>query len=158
MAAVAAGGAHPPSNEDGTLMSRFTSATLLGRLDCLGAAVSLACAIHCMATPLIIIVLSVVGISAEVHDSRHALLVTGSVALAAGSLCWGFRVHRDWRLLMVLGGAVASIIRAQCLAEGIEETALMVAGAGLLVIAHLLNRRWCATCAHCEPANQGTEQ
>ena len=157
MAAVPAGGADTACNEDGRLMSRFTSSTLLGRLDRLGAAVSLACAIHCMATPLIIIVLSVVGISAEVHDSLHALLVTGSVALAAGSLCWGFRVHRDWRLFMAFSGAVALIIRAQCLAEGIQETALMVAGAGLLVIAHLLNRRLCATCAHCKDASEAAE-
>jgi hypothetical protein len=139
-------------------MSRFTSSILLGRVDRIGAAVSLACAIHCMATPLIIIVLSLVGISTEVHDSLHALLVFGSVALAAGSLCWGFRVHRDWRLFMVLGGAVALIIRAQFRTEGIQETGLMVAGAGLLVIAHLLNRRLCGTCAHCEHASEGTEQ
>ena len=138
-------------------MRRSASSTLLGRVDRIGAAVSFACAIHCMATPLVIIVLSLVGISAEVHDSMHALLVAGSIALATASLCWGFRVHRDRRLFMVLGGAVAFIIPAQFLATGIQETGLMVAGAGMLVIAHLLNRRLCETCFHCEHAREVAE-
>jgi hypothetical protein len=110
-----------------------------------------------MATPLVIVVLSLVGISAEVHDSMHALLVIGSVALAAASFCWGFRVHRDWRLFLVLGSGVALIIPAQFFASGIRETGLMVAGAGMLVFAHLLNRRLCETCLHCEHAGDVAE-
>jgi hypothetical protein len=76
------------------------AATPLGmvtRADRAGTWLSLLCAVHCMASPLVVTILPLAGLSFLVQEVTEGFLLAASAALAAASLCWGFRLHRRAR-------------------------------------------------------------
>jgi hypothetical protein len=90
--------------------------------------------------------------------SLEVLFIAASVALATGSLCWGFRRHRRWRVLIVLGAALTMIAVGRFLASDPYELVCVVMGAAVLAGGHLLNRYLCRACVVCEdePARGGS--
>lgn len=120
------------------------------RADRVGTCLSLLCAIHCMATPLLGTTLTLAGIGFLAHDSTERLLLMASVGLAAASLWWGFRLHRQRRVFLILAVALALIAIGGFGVESPYETVLVVAGAAMLAAGHLVNRHLCGTCASCE--------
>jgi MerC mercury resistance protein len=125
-------------------MSGGPASSMPAREDRLGVALSLACAAHCVAVPL-----PAAGIGWLLAGSAEALLVAASLVLAAGSLCWGVRVHGRWGVLLPLWVALAMIVTGRLLAHEPYELLLVVTGAMLLTASHLLNRHLCRTCATC---------
>jgi len=124
----------------------------LARMDRVGTSLSLACAIQCMAVPLLLSVLPLSGLRPLMLDAVETLFVIASVGLAVASHCWGFRIHRKRRGLLIVAGAIAMILAGRSLADGPYEMALVVCGALLLVAGHLLNRYLCHACLSCEQA------
>ena len=55
-------------------------------VDNAGACLSFACAIHCLAMPLLIVVLPLVGLGFFVGESAEWVIILSAVALAIGSL------------------------------------------------------------------------
>jgi hypothetical protein len=127
-------------------MSPAVQPVMLTRADRTGTWLSLVCTVHCMASPLLVTILPVAGLGFLVHDVTEGLLLAASVALAAVSLCWGFRLHRRWRALLFLVGALGFLVVGRWVAEAASERALVVVGAGMLTAGHLLNRHLCSTC------------
>jgi hypothetical protein len=130
-------------------MIATSPALIQARLDQLGVGLSLACAIHCMAFPLLVAVLPLAGLGFLVEGPIEVLLVLASPGMAAGSLCWGFRLHRRWHVFVVLSAALALIVAGRVLVEEPYEIVLVVTGALLLAGCHLLNRHLCLTCHKC---------
>jgi MerC mercury resistance protein len=128
------------------------------RIDLLGTCVSLVCALHCLTVPLLVTVLPLAGAGVVLGGSLEVLFIAASVALATGSLCWGFRRHRRWRVLIVLGAALTMIAVGRFLASDPYELVCVVMGAAVLAGGHLLNRYLCQTCVVCEdePARGGS--
>jgi MerC mercury resistance protein len=128
------------------------------RIDLLGMYVSLVCALHCLTVPLLVTVLPLAGAGVVLGGSLEVLFIAASVALATGSLCWGFRRHRRWRVLIVLGAALTMIAVGRFLASEPYELMCVVMGAAALAGGHLLNRYLCRTCVVCEdePARGGS--
>jgi MerC mercury resistance protein len=128
------------------------------RIDLLGMYVSLVCALHCLTVPLLVTVLPLAGAGVALGGSLEVLFIAASVALATGSLCWGFRRHRRWRVLIVLGAALTMIAVGRFLASEPYELVCVVMGAAALAGGHLLNRYLCRTCVVCEdePARGGS--
>ena len=122
-------------------------------VDNTGACLSFACALHCMAMPLLIIVLPLIGLSFLATERAELVLITGAVALAIGSLAWGVRHHRSWRALLILIVALAFIATARTAVEGTFEVVFYSIGAVLLASAHLVNRHLCKTCPAGEPGD-----
>ena len=118
-------------------------------VDQLGAGLSLACAAHCMATPLLLSLLPFVGLGFLADESVETLLLGTSLVLAVGSLCWGFRIHHQRRTLLLLGAALLLIVGGRLSPEETTEVVGVVLGAGLLACGHLLNRHLCKTCLQC---------
>ena len=118
-------------------------------VDQLGAGLSLACAVHCMATPLLLSLLPLVGLGFLADESVETLLLGASLVLAVGSLCWGFRIHHQRRTLLLLGAALLLIVYGRLSPEETVEIVGVVLGAGLLACGHLLNRHLCKTCLQC---------
>lgn len=117
---------------------------------------SLGCAIHCMAMPFLVAVLPLIGMGFLLDERVETGLVGVSVVLAVASLCWGYRVHRKRRALLLLSAAVALIVAGR-LSEGqIRETALVVTGAVTLATSQFLNRRLCRTCSCCHHGSATT--
>jgi hypothetical protein len=120
------------------------------RLDQVGLGLSLACAIHCLALPLLVAALPLAGLGFLVEGPTDVLLVLASLGMAAGSLCWGFRLHRRWHVFVVLSAALSLIVVGRVLVEGPYEIVLVVTGALLLAGCHLLNRHLCRSCLKCQ--------
>ncbi len=122
-------------------------------VDNTGACLSLACALHCMTMPLLIIVLPLIGLSFLATERAELVLITGAVALAIGSLAWGVRHHRSWRALLILIVALAFIVTSRTAVEGSFEVVFYSIGGILLASAHLVNRHLCKTCPAGEPGD-----
>ena len=129
-------------------MKRYFNQELV---DTTGACLSVACAIHCLAMPLLVAVLPLIGLGFFATERAEVVLISGAIALAIGSLAWGVRHHRRWRALLILIVALAFITTARTAVEGTFEVVFYSIGGVLLASAHLVNRHLCKTCPTCEP-------
>jgi MerC mercury resistance protein len=130
-----------------------------GRLDRLGAAASLVCAVHCAAMPLLVGLLPFVGLSFLVKEQTEWALIGLSLGIGSLSLPPSYaRKHRQWRpLLLFAFGAILILAVRLSEEEGSRlETPAMVIGALSIACAHLVNRRLCRSCAACHPACERT--
>jgi MerC mercury resistance protein len=139
-------------------MNQIAASPSGARIDLVGTCVSLVCALHCLTAPFLVTVLPVAGMGVFLGGSLEVLFILASVALAISSLCWGFRRHRRWQVLIVLGAAVTMIAVGRFLASEPYELLCVVGGAVVLAGGHLLNRYLCLTCVVCEdePAREGS--
>jgi MerC mercury resistance protein len=131
-------------------MNQTAASPLSARLDLVGTCVSLVCALHCLTLPLLVTVLPLAGVGVLLGGPLEVLFITASIALATGSLCWGFRQHRRWRVFVVLGAALTMIVVGRFMASEPYEFVFVVGGAVVLAGGHLLNRYLCLTCRVCE--------
>ena len=122
-------------------------------VDNVGACLSFACAIHCMAAPLLMTVLPLVGLGFILSESAEMALVVGAVSVAIGSLAWGYRHHRKWRVFLMLGSALILIFIARFHASEGTEVIFMAMGGLLLAVVHLINRHLCRICQHCNTSD-----
>ncbi|MDE0398990.1 MAG: MerC domain-containing protein [Candidatus Poribacteria bacterium] len=122
-------------------------------VDTTGACLSFACAVHCLAMPLLVAVLPLIGLGFLVGERAELVIIICAVALATGSLAWGVRHHRSWRVFLILVVALAFIATAQTTVEGTFEVIFHSVGGVLLASAHLANRHLCKTCPACEPGD-----
>ena len=120
-------------------------------VDNTGACLSFACAIHCMAMPLLITILPLIGLGFLTNERAEVVLITIAIGLAIGSLAWGVRHHRSWRAFLILLVAFVFIATARTAVEGTFEVVFYSIGAIALASAHLVNRHLCKTCPACEP-------
>ena len=132
--------------------ARHVAHTLTPWLDRFGAGLSLACALHCLATPVLVSLVPMVGLSVLAGESAETVLLIGSLALAGASLCWGWRVHGQVRLWVLFGAAALLIAAGRLWVEDAAEIVFVSGGAGVLATGHVLNRRWCAACLRCPPS------
>ena len=114
-------------------------------VDNAGAFLSMACAVHCVAMPLVVTMLPLVGLGFLASEPAEYAFI-GAVLLAAGSVVSGARHHRKWRAFPTLVLAVGIIVTGFMAAEGSFEVILHVTGGVLLATTHLLNRHLCRTC------------
>jgi hypothetical protein len=114
-------------------------------VDRAGVVLSLACAVHCAAMPLVAGLLPLIGLHDAVPEAIETGLLLATGAVAVVSLLGGCRHHRQWRPWLLVGGGLGSIAAGRLLVEGSPwaETGLVVAGALLLVAARLVNWRLC---------------
>ena len=122
-------------------------------IDQLGAGLSLACALHCLAAPLLLSLLPFAGVGFLAGESVETAFLGTSLVLAVGSLCWGFRIHHQRCTLLLLGAALLLILSGRFAPEATAEVVCGVLGAGLLAGGHLLNRHLCKTCLQCQAAD-----
>jgi hypothetical protein len=110
---------------------------------------SILCAIHCLATPLIFVSLPA---AAKHSESAEAWIVAASLLIGLSAIRASFR--RGGALLPRIGisAGLAAIIGSRTLLHGPAETILVFSGAAILVTAHLFNcrecRHGCASRAH----------
>jgi sugar phosphate permease len=125
------------------------SATL-SRIDRLGVCLSLACAVQCLATPLLFTVLPLAGLGFFIEGPLEMIFLAAAMAMATGGLCWGFRVHRHRGVFGVLAAAAAMILLGQLVLDESYELAFVVIGTAILAGGHLLNRALCRACRRCQ--------
>ena len=113
--------------------------------DLLGQALSLICLVHCIATP---VVLMLAPALAGFLGGWHPVLLVGVVGTAAWAFIPGYRFHRNNSVLLLALGGVALLGTGVTFFHDnfLAETAMTVAGAGLMLWAHWKNRQLAKTC------------
>ena len=123
------------------------------KLDRAGMVASVVCAVHCAATPFVVILLPFGGLALTGGSAFATLFAMGSVVIGAASARIGLSLHNSRQpLLMVLLGGI--LIAAGRLASSVTvwpETILVVAGACLIASAHAANLHLCR-CRACHIA------
>ncbi len=119
-------------------------------LDPAGVCLSLLCAVHCLLAPALVTSLPLLGLGFLASEQAEAIFVITALAIAVGSITWGFQLHRHQRVLLTLGAATAMMLVGHfALADSPYEIVLVTTGAALLVVSHTLNFHLCRTCAVC---------
>ena len=98
----------------------------IARIDRLGARISFLCAIHCVVVPFAATVLPLVGFGFLADERVERTVLITSIALASASVCWGIRIHRQRRILLLFGVALFLILFGRRFARGLTEIALVV--------------------------------
>jgi len=122
----------------------------ISSIDRLGAGVSFICAIHCAIVPFAATVLPLLGFGFLADERIERTVLITSIGLASASVCWGIRVHRQRRILLLFGAALCLILTGKTLAKDKLEIVLVVPGAILFVCGHVLNQRLSRHCERCD--------
>jgi hypothetical protein len=101
---------------------------------------SILCAIHCLATPLILVSLPA---AAKHSESAEAWIVGASLLIGLSAIRASFRRSGAWLPRIGIGAGLAAIVGSRLLLHGPTETILVFSGATILVTAHLFNCREC---------------
>lgn len=124
--------------------------------DRLGFSASTICAIHCVATPLLLSVLPALGLGFLAHGTFEMVMIATSIVIAAVSLGSSYRIHRKLNpiLMMISGGMILvfNFVGHDSHSETIEMLHPYIAAfAGLMIAgAHWINMRLCRSCEVCE--------
>lgn len=115
-------------------------------LDMLGIGASLACAVHCVALPLLAAVLPLAGAAVHYEPLEYLLLgatpVVGLLALYRG---YRYQHRRIRPSVLFIAGFALLMAGHFWFPEAWELTGIAV-GAGLLIAAHIDNIRFCRKC------------
>lgn len=142
-------------------MADNRTAKIHGKLDTVGACLSLACAIHCIAMPFVITLLPLLGLGILAHSSFETFMFITTISLASASLCWGTFVHRETRILLFVAAAVMLFYMGGFTAHSKHEALFVGFGGLCLAIGHFINIRLCKSCRHCcehEHASEAVEE
>ena len=81
--------------------------TMSINLDKIGMTSSLTCAIHCMAMPLVVTFLPYIGLGFIATESFEWAMLLISSMLGIGSVCMGYKLHRNKKVSMLLSLGLA---------------------------------------------------
>lgn len=115
----------------------MTSNALFRLADRLGCSLSAACAVHCLATPLFVTFLSISPVGEEIEFPMMVV----ALLLAAVTFSAGFVRNTTLLPLTLLVVAGPLMMASRCVHRPWLETTLLVAGAVLLSIGHVVNLR-----------------
>lgn len=115
----------------------------------ISALLSLACAIHCAAMPLLISVLPLVGMQFLASHLMEGLLLAFGVGFGAyGVMRSYFTQHHELGPVIALGIGVSLIVSGFFYAPEAVEPFLVSAGAISIAVAQVLNIRLSRRCTH----------
>ncbi len=120
-------------------LTHASGARWLPALDRFAIVLSAACAVHCVATPILLAVAPLLGSHAFENGMR--LLLGGLAIVAVG---FGTAVHGNWRTVpfLAVGIAILSTLWATD-HHGDGELVLSLAASAALIVAHVLNSHAC---------------
>lgn len=131
----------------------FSSSNLLraiGQWDLAGVGVSVACVVHCVAPPLLVLLIPATGVAWLSDPTLGWVFVGIAASIAIAALGAGFARHRRREPLML--GLVGLVVMAMGHGLASSSTWEMVAGGAggaALITAHLRNRALIRAAARC---------
>jgi hypothetical protein len=120
--------------------------------DAIGIGASLLCAVHCVFLPVLFTTLPLFGI--EILENAYLEAATLLVSMAAGGWAiWrGYtKLHHKKALVIQFLMGLALLILGNCFHHAPMEIPLKIAGAMLIIVAHIRNWR---ACSHCHVAGR----
>jgi len=120
----------------------MTSNKLLRLADCVGCSLSSACAVHCLAAPLLFSILPLSHV-----ESIELPVIVVALSLAAASFSSGFVRNTSVVPLVLLVVAGPVMVASRCVHQPWLEALLLVTGSLLIAAGHLVNMRRSHSCA-----------
>ncbi|WP_068546974.1 MerC domain-containing protein [Thalassotalea crassostreae] len=126
-------------------------------LDRLGITATSLCALHCILLPVFVPLFSLLGLDfLGSHEGEHiflfATLTLGSIALFSGFKRYHRKIYPFY--LLFLGGFI--YWHKHSVEESMQPL-MIIAGAALLVAAHIVNLKLCNNCRSCKDDGCGLE-
>lgn len=116
--------------------------------DKLAISLSMACAIHCLALPLILALLPSLAALQLNHEAFHAWMLAAVIPSSIYALTLGCKQHRRMSVLSLGGIGLICLILAVVLGEArigeYGEKVLTLVGAAFVALGHFINYRWCS--------------
>ena len=120
--------------------------------DKLAIGLSLACAIHCLLLPILLVLLPSMAALQLDNEAFHLWMVIAVIPSSAYALSLGCKQHKRYQLLILGCTGVTLLVLALLLGEEqigeSGEKIMTVIGAACIVIGHWLNYRLCQTPSH----------
>lgn len=112
--------------------------------DFLGVGASVICAIHCAVWPLLLMLLPIAGNSLHEHEYLEYALLSFSFLVGIWSLGRGYLLkHKRAASLLLFIISFCILVFAHLYMDSIAELLIIFLAAVGIIIAHLLNLRWC---------------
>ena len=117
---------------------------------------SVVCAIHCVATPLVMVILPIISISLLITETIDWILLLLSLVFNLANLCFGFNKHKSYKALRILGIGTGLLLIAK-LEHHHEKVhthfdffdGVMIIGALFICFASIINDKLCKSCIRC---------
>ena len=131
-------------------MKGSESTNRIAKMDIVGMGLSVACAIHCLAAPVLLSTLPLVGIEFVGHEGFESVMITMIAILAGFTFFKGYQTHgrKGHFILGAFGLSVFLFLRPSVSVE--LEPYATVLGGSAFIIGHFLNWKWSKPCEECE--------
>lgn len=120
--------------------------------DKLAIGLSLACAFHCLALPILVALLPSIAALQLDNEAFHIWMVAIVLPNSIYALSMGCKQHKDYRIFFWGSAGLALLVLALALGEErigeLGEQILTVVGAGFVAVGHWFNFRICFTQKH----------
>lgn len=123
------------------------------RLDHLGIAASIACAIHCAALPLMITALPLLGLEFLTNIWVEIFMISLSLVVGFSSLSYSYPLHKKMLPIFILVIGFFLIAAGHFILKDLEAI-IVPAGGFTIAAAHLINWKYSRICKH--PVNHHT--
>ena len=139
------------SNSDTSIKSKMPPAkarlTQWFSLDLLGICASTICMIHCLATPVLLASLPLLGFDFLESDLTHKALAFFVLAFALLAVVPAYFKHRSFPVLLgIILGLTLVLVATFCCSETAWEIPLISTGNIIIVLTHFRNRRLSLAC------------
>lgn len=125
---------------------------------------SLICAVHCLALPLILVLLpGMVALQLD-NEAFHTWIIVAALPTSIYALTLGCKQHKRYQLLILgfvgLSLLAMAVMLGEAIIGGLGEKLLTVLGASLVAVGHLWNFRLyqqhidCVGSESCNPTTQ----
>lgn len=123
-------------------------------LDRLGILLSSLCAVHCLLTPFVLLSLPIMGRYYLAHPYFHVLMAILILPVGVAAFLSGYKHHHKPRVFVVGIPGLFLVSMVPVLVHNFgfsysfpfNEATLMLIGSCLVIWAHWLNKKSCATC------------
>ena len=124
-----------------------------GTMDRLGVLASVACFIHCLATPILLSLLAVYAHFLPSEEHTHRVLAVLVTLIGALAIVGGYRRHRRPSVLVFMAAGLLLICTAAFFGEHLPthwvEVSVTLAGSCCMIVAHRRNHTFCRDCTVC---------
>lgn len=90
-----------------SLRKNFTN---IDSISAVGFFLSIACAIHCMALPIIVLIAPLTGIAFFENEMLEHFTLASSILIASFSLYSSYKSHRSSQILYLFGAAISLLV------------------------------------------------
>jgi uncharacterized membrane protein YfcA len=125
----------------------------MGALDRIGVFASTACFLHCLATPIVLSLLTVYAHFLPSEERTHRILAVFITVIGALALLTGYRKHGRYSVLILMSCGLLLVCSGAFFGDRLPshwmEVLITLVGSSCLILAHRINHTFCQSCNEC---------